>query len=220
MEQDVQGPGAAGRAPRHAARSETERGVAAVELALVMPLVAGLLLATLDLAAVAQRASEVHALARAAAAAVQRQDLLPPRPGPAFPLSGTPPGQGPGAGVLPGTNVAPGRAAPGRNVMPGAGSSPPGLVAPGPRSLPGLGDRSALLGQLVRLPEGVAGTLQLFWGCAGGSEPLGTRPTCPGGVPPAPYAEVRLTGEVDRLVAWPGLLLPGRVEARARVRLG
>jgi hypothetical protein len=73
-------------------RASGERGLAAVELALVMPVIATLILATFDAAATARRAHEVHALAHAAAHAVVRAQLLPP---------GTDGNEGEGANIPP-----------------------------------------------------------------------------------------------------------------------
>lgn len=150
-----------------------ERGAAAVELALVMPVLALIVLATLDTASLAGRAAEVQAIASAAGSALQRLDVLPP----------------------------PGSASSGVNILPAA---PPPAIA---------------LSDLVALPPRTSGTTRLFWGCRGVPRP-GPRGTCPDGSPAAAYAEVRVLGEVRRMVAWPDQLLPGQVEARTMVRLG
>lgn len=159
-----------------------ERGVAAIELALVMPVIATLLLATFDAATVARRAFEVQTLAEAGAKAVTRLQLLP------APSSNT---SGSGHNLPPPTPVTPG-----------------GSVT-GP----------ILLDRLLALPPQTLGQARLFWGCGGVPAPAG-RTACADGSPLAPYAEVDVAGDVDRLVRWPGVLLPDRVEGRALVRLG
>lgn len=84
-----------------------ERGVAALELSLMLPLLVALLLGAADLALTAARARQVEALAESAAKAVVRVagDLMPPL------LAGSrPPGSaigGPGGGLDQGAGLAP-----------------------------------------------------------------------------------------------------------------
>jgi Flp pilus assembly protein TadG len=170
-----------------------ERGVAAVELALVMPLLAAVLLATVDLAAAAQRADDVEHIARAAGAALRRLHILPPLAANAAAANGI------------GSSTA--------GLANTAGVPPPNLP-PAPASA------TVALSELVALPAGTGGRVELFWGCLGGTQRASAQARCPDGAGAAPYADIRVAGDVARLLHWPALLLPGRVEARTRVRLG
>jgi hypothetical protein len=161
---------------------QAERGVAAVELALIMPVVATLLLATLDAATTARRAFEIQSLAEAGAKAIVQLDLLPARP---------------------------------RNSSGGG----PNLLPPTEPNLPNVVEGAIPLHRLLAMPPATVGEARLFWGCGGDPVPP-TATRCPDGSPLAPYVLVEASGAVDRLVSWPGVLLPPRVDGRALARLG
>jgi hypothetical protein len=105
----------------------------------------------------------------------------------------------------------PGNTGGGANVLPP--NSWPAPPAPEPAA-------SIPLGDLVTLPPGVEGSTRLYWGCGPQAASLSGRVTCADGARAAPYAEVVVEASVGRLLAWPGVLLPGEVTARAIVRLG
>lgn len=164
-----------------------ERGVAALELALTLPLLVALLLGAADFALMAARARQVEELVETAGKAVigKAAELLPPLLDSA---------QQPGLAI-------------GRGQQAGPGS--------GPAPLPAIA-----LETLVEIPPDVSSRLRLFRGCAGeagiGAAP---GPRCADGSQPAAYAEIEMSAPVERLVDWPGELLPPSVSARSVVRL-
>lgn len=163
-----------------------ERGVAALELALTLPLLAALLLGAADVALTAARARQVEELVETAGKAVigKAAELLPP-----LRDSMQQPGLAIGSGQQPGL----------------AGLQP----------LP-----SIVLATLVEIPPDVSSRLRLFRGCAGEAG-IGAAagPRCADGSQPAAYAEIEMSAPVERLVDWPGGLLPPSVSARSVVRL-
>ncbi len=185
--------------PRLYQLAADESGVAAVEFALLLPLLATILLATADLAALASRSFEAQSLAHAAANAIARLPTIPPAPS----TAGQP---SPGAGSLPG------------GFGPSATSMRQALP---PINTANFGLPQVEIASLVDLPAGTDASGELFWGCNQGGQLLSVQTAlCPDGGRAAPYVEVFVRASVNRLVAWPDQLLSQQVEARAVVRLG
>ena len=170
-----------------------EQGVAALEFALLLPLLATLMLATADLTLVTARNFQVQSLAQTAAGAIASLPILP----------AAPTGQDGRSG---GISTAIARA-----------TMPDGLPTPSNTS----GQPIIPIGALVSLPADAQASSVLFWGCSANARLLPVRTSrCPDGARPAAYAEIIVRAPVKRLIAWPDRLLASEVVARAVVRLG
>jgi len=208
-----------------------QQGVAALEFALLLPMLSALALATADLALLASRTQQVHALAQSAAAAIARLPEIPAAASSPYSSQATSlPGR-PGSSQYPETlqaistlSRAPGPASPTdrRQLLnPDSGSPAPASPEPGLAPGPAVGLPDHIIADLVSLPEGAVATGRLFWGCSVQTmlQSVGSQ-SCPDGGRPAAYAEVVVRASVTRLVAWPESLLSDEVEARAVVRIG
>ncbi|MCS6987743.1 MAG: hypothetical protein NZM40_10035 [Sphingomonadaceae bacterium] len=178
--------------------SHDSTGAAALELALVLPLLSALLLGLADLAILAARAREVEALATAALRSLVTRGL-PNLPHP--------------VGAVAGPNAS-------------APSSPtgdrlpiPGTLAPTALSSAELLPEAVPLTALVPLPQGVHGTLQVFRGCLTASG-IARWPGGCAGRPIHLFAEVEIQRSTARLAPWPDDLVPPQVRSHAVVRVG
>lgn len=174
-----------------------DRGVAAVEFGLLLPVLATILLATADLAGVAVRRLQVQSLAQDAAGALAGLRSIPAAPA--------------------GRNM--------HNTMatmsvPGIAASASSIGSELPR-IQGAGLPQIAIAALVPLPADTHASTTLFWGCGTKARLIAVRsPLCPDGSRAAAYAEVIMRAPVNRLVSWPDQILGRAVEARAVVRLG
>lgn len=170
-----------------------EQGVAAVEFALLLPLLATLMLGIADLAQVAARKSQVHALAQEAAGAIAGLHSIPAAPA----------RQDRGNGALSPTIA--------RITL--SAMSPALAESAYLPKIP--------IATLLSLPADAHASATLFWGCNASARLLSMQtPRCPDGTRAAAYAEIIVRAPVRRLVAWPHALLAREVVARAVVRVG
>lgn len=178
------------------------RGVAALELALIVPVLGTLLLGVADVALADARARELDALATIAAAAARAA-------GPA--------GLGATALPLPASPRPPQVTLPGAvavNLPAGLAGAVPAPTAVAPVALP--------LDRLVSLPADIQGTLSLFSACAYPGRGLGAvapGTSCADGRAPALFARISLQAPLDRLLPWPAGLLADQVATQLVVRV-
>lgn len=216
------------RARQFATQLATDnQGVAAIEFALLLPLLATTLLATADLVSLASRSFQVQSLAQSAAAAIAHLSIVPAAPDLGSPLSNALPG-----GVSPYATIAPSAKSLPQALPPQSGRSSaenaavlaeiaPAVLEPSPSLIEGLGLPQVSVAALVELPAGADASSLLFWGCSEGENLHAVRtPICPDGARAAAYVEVLVRAPVRRFVDWPDQLLSHAVEARAVVRLG